>query len=128
MKHSFYKELECVFNKILKCNLKILLWNVNATVGREYVYKQNNWEWGFTQICKDHGLRVVSFHTSKNFKSAMFPHCNIHKFTWTSPRGKNLNQTDHILTYRRRNSSVLDVHSFRAAACPNLQLKEFIPP
>jgi hypothetical protein len=25
MKHSFYKELECVFNKILKCNLKILL-------------------------------------------------------------------------------------------------------
>jgi hypothetical protein len=41
-------------------------------------------------------FRVVNFATSKNLtvKSTMFPHRNIHKFTWTSPDGKTHNQID----------------------------------
>jgi hypothetical protein len=46
----------------------------------------------------------------------MFPHCNIHKYTWTSPEGKIHNQTDHV-SDRRRHSSILDVRNFRRAAC-----------
>jgi len=47
----------------------------------------------------------------------MFPHRNIHKYTWTSPNGKIHNQIDHELIDRRWQSSVLDVRSFRGAEC-----------
>jgi len=65
------------------------------------------------------GVRLVNFATSKNLvvKSTMFPHRNIHKYTWASPDGKTHNQIDHVLIDRRWQSSVLDVRSFRRADC-----------
>jgi hypothetical protein len=39
VKDSFYKELECVFDKFPKYHMKILFGEFNAKVGR-----QDNWE------------------------------------------------------------------------------------
>jgi len=47
----------------------------------------------------------------------MFPHRNIHKYTWTSPAGKTHNQIDLILIDTTRHSIILDVQSFRGADC-----------
>jgi hypothetical protein len=47
----------------------------------------------------------------------MFPHHNIHKYTWTSLDGKTHNQIDHFLVDKRRHSSVVYVRSFRPATC-----------
>jgi hypothetical protein len=39
VKDSFYEELERVFDKFPKYHTKILLWDFNAKVGREDIFK-----------------------------------------------------------------------------------------
>jgi hypothetical protein len=91
--------------------MKILLGDFNAKVGREDILKPTIGNESLHEISNDNGIKVVNFATSKNLRvnSTMFPHRNIHKYTWTSPDGKTHNQIDHFLVYRRRHSSVLDV-------------------
>jgi hypothetical protein len=100
--------------------MKILL-DFNAKVSIEDIVKPTIGNESLHEISTDNVVRVVNFATSKNLtdKSTMFPHCNIHKFTWTFPAGagKTNNQIDCILTERKRHLSILDVQSFRAADC-----------
>jgi hypothetical protein len=51
------------------------------------------------EISNDNVVSLVNFATSKNLivKSSMFPHHNIHKYTWTAPDGASQNQIGHIL-------------------------------
>ena len=88
--------------------MKILLGDFNAKLGREDIFKPAIGNESLQEISNDNGVGVVHFATSKNLtvKSTMFPHPNIHKFTWTSPNGKIHNQIDHILIDRRRYSSI----------------------
>jgi len=44
----------------------------------------------------------------------MFPHRNIHKYTWASLDRNNHNQIDHILI-DRWHSPILDIRSFRGS-------------
>jgi hypothetical protein len=79
--------------------MKILLGDVNAKLGKEYIFKLTIGNESLHEISNDSGVRLVNFATSKNLtvKSTMFPHCNIHKVTWTPPDGRTHNQIDHIL-------------------------------
>ena len=110
-KDSVYEELEQVFDNFPKYHMKILLGDFNAKVGRENIFKPTIGNESLHQDSNDNGVRLVNFATSKNLviKSMMFPHRNIHKYTWTSPDGDTHNQIDHILIDRRRHSSILDV-------------------
>jgi hypothetical protein len=77
--------------------MKVLLGDFNAKVCREDIFKPTIGNESLHEISNDNG--VVNFATSKNLivKSMMFPHHNIHKFTWPSPVGKTHNHFDHIL-------------------------------
>jgi len=99
--------------------MKILLGDFNEKVGRENIFKPTIGNESLHQHSNDNGVRTVTFATSKNLvvKSTMFPHQNIHKYTWTSLDGTTHNQIDHILIDRRRHTSILDVRSFRGADC-----------
>ena len=108
-----------MFDHFPKYHMKILLGDFNAKVGRENIFKPTIGQESLHQDSNDNGVRLVNFATSKNLvvKRTMFPHRNIHKYTWTSPDGKNHNQINHVLIDWRWHSSVLDVRSFRGADC-----------
>jgi endonuclease/exonuclease/phosphatase family metal-dependent hydrolase len=118
-KDSFYEELEEVFDHFPKHHMKLLLGDFNAKVGREDTFKPTIGNESLHEDCNDNVVRVVNFATSKNLvvKSTMFPHRNIHKYTWTSSDGKTHNQLDHILIDRRWHASILDMRPFRGADC-----------
>jgi hypothetical protein len=119
IKDSFYKELEQVFDQFPWHHMKILLRDFNTKVGRKDIFKQITGNGILHEANNDNGVRVENFATSKNLivKSTSFPHHDIHKHTWTSPDGVTHNQIDHVLIDKRRNSNILDVHSFRGANC-----------
>jgi hypothetical protein len=119
VKDSVYEELEHVFDKFPKYHMKILLGEFHAKVGKEDIFIPIIGKESLHLISNVNGVGLANFATSKNLrvKSTMFPHRNIHKYTWTSPDEKHHNQIDHILVDRRRHSNVLDVRSFRSADC-----------
>jgi hypothetical protein len=82
--------------------MTILLGHFNAKVGREDIFKPTIGNENLHEISNDNGVWLVNFATSKNLRvqSTMFPHRNIHKYTWMSPDGKTHNQIDHILVER----------------------------
>ena len=118
-KDSFYEELEQVFDHFPKYHIKMLLGDFSTKVGRGNIFKPTIGQESLHQDSNDNGVRLVNFATSQNLvvKRTMFPHRNIHKYTWTSPDGKTHNQIDHLLIDRRWYSSVLDLRSFRGADC-----------
>jgi hypothetical protein len=109
LKDSFYEELERIFDKFPKYHMKILLGDFNAKVGREDIFKPLIGNKNLPEISNNNGVRVVNFATSKNLivKSMVFPHCNIHKCTLTSPNGKIHNDIDNILIDRQRHQVYL---------------------
>jgi hypothetical protein len=119
VKDRFYEELRRVFDQSPRYDMKILLGDFKANVGRKKIFTLTIRNERFHEISNDNGVRIISFAISKNFfvECTMFPHRKIHKHTWTSPEGNTHNQIDHILIGRRRHSSILDVPSFRGADC-----------
>jgi len=97
-KDCFYEELEQVFDHFPKYHLKILLGDFDAKVRRENIFKPTIGNKSLHQHTNDNDVRIVNFAASKNLvvKSTMFPHRNIHTYTWTSLDGKTHNQINHI--------------------------------
>jgi exonuclease III len=119
IKDSFDEKLEQVFDQFPRYHMKSFVGDFNAKVGREDIFKPIIGNESLHGISNDNGVRVVNFATSKNLivTSTTFPHCDIHKHTWTSPDGVTHNQIDHVLIDKIRHSNILDVRSFRGADC-----------
>jgi hypothetical protein len=111
VKDSFYKEQECVFNQFPEYHMKILLGDFNEKVGREDISDSKTGNERLHEISNNNGVTEVNFTSSKNLihKSVMFVHCNIHKYTWTSPDWKMNNQIDYVMKDKRWHSSTRDI-------------------
>jgi hypothetical protein len=119
VKDSFCEVLGSVFDQFPRQDMKILLDDFNAKVGRENIFKLAIGNDSLREISNDSGVRAVNFATSKNLipKSTTFPHRRIYKCKWNSPEGKTHNQINHVLIDRRRHSSKIDIRYFGRSDC-----------
>jgi hypothetical protein len=119
IKDNFYKEPKQVCDQFPRYNMKILMGDFNAKVGREDIFKPTIGNESLHEASNDNGVRAVNFSTSRNLilKSTTFPQRNIRKHTWTFPDGVTHNQIDHVLIDKRHHSNISGVQSFRGANC-----------
>jgi hypothetical protein len=75
IKDSFYEELGRLFDQFPRYDMKILLVDFNAKVGKEGIFKPTIGNESSHEISNDNGVRVINFATSKNLvvKRTMFP-------------------------------------------------------
>jgi hypothetical protein len=76
IKDSFYEGLEQVFDQFPRYHMKIVLGDFNAKVGREDIFKPIIGNESLHEASKNNGV-----------VKSTFPHCDVHKHTWTSPDG-----------------------------------------
>lgn len=119
MKEQFYDKLSVIYDECPKADIKIVLGDFNAKIGREACFYQTIGKHSLHETSNDNGIRIIDFAASLNLvvKSTWFEHKNIHKATWISPDGNTRNQIDHILIDGRHFSSILDARTFRGADC-----------
>jgi hypothetical protein len=94
---TFYEELKQVLHLFSKHRIKILLGDFNEKLETETIFKTAIENKSLHEDSNNNGVRVVNFTTSKDLvvNSTMFPHRNIHKYTYTSP-DKEDSQSDWI--------------------------------
>jgi hypothetical protein len=60
VKDSFYEELGRVFDQFPRYDIKSLLGDINAKVGKEYIFKPTIGNESSQEISNDNGVRVVN--------------------------------------------------------------------
>jgi len=115
IKEEFYNLLEQNINQTANSDIKIILRDFNAKVGKEDVYKPTNGNESLHNETNNNGIKMIQFAVSKvfNVRSTTFPQKNIHKETWYSTDGRTANQIDHFLISNRFRSAITDIRALR---------------
>ena len=125
VKDVFYEGLRAAYEKCPKHDVKMIIGDVNAKVGREEIFRPVIGKCGLHENTNENGLRLVYFATEMGMviKSTWFMHKKINLATWKSPDGKTLNQIDHCLIDGRHSSDVINVKTCRG---PNVDSDHFM--
>ncbi|XP_044573682.1 craniofacial development protein 2-like [Drosophila ananassae] len=118
IKDDFYNALTSSLTRIGRGDVKILMGDFNAKIG-----PNNN---GLETIMGKHGVGSRSNNGDRlidlcqTFQlvigGTVFPHKEVHKYTWTSPNGHTRNQIDHICISKKWRRSLMDVRNRRGAS------------
>ncbi|XP_060665604.1 craniofacial development protein 2-like [Drosophila nasuta] len=115
VKDAFYARLEDTYDRCPNHDVKIILGDFNAKIGRERIFDRTVGQFSLHETTSNNGFRLIDFATARNMvvSSTRFRHLDIHKATWLSPDQKTRNQIDHVVIDGRHASSVMDVRTFR---------------
>ena len=118
-KDNFFDQIENAVNACPRHDVKIVLGDFNAKIGRQPEYRQITGAHSLHELSNDNGQRTIELAASLNMvvASTRFPRKDIHKWTWTSPDGVTRNQIDHVLINNRYLSCLSHVRSYRGANC-----------
>ena len=117
IKDEFYNQLQTEIESLPRHELKIIMGDLNAKVGSDNTnYERAMGREGCGSM-NDNGERLLETCTTYDYVigGTLFQHQDIHKLTWCSPNGRDINQIDHLMingTWRR---SLLDVRVRRGA-------------
>lgn len=116
-KDSFFEELQTCLDVCPRGDIKIVIGDCNAQVGRETYFRPTIGKHSIHEQSNDNGLKLIYFAGSNNMVigSTLFSHKRIHLATWKSNDGATTNQIDHVLISAKHLSSLIDVRTFRGA-------------
>lgn len=114
-KDQFYEELTTTLLQCPRTDIIILMGDFNAKCGSNK--SDSTGSHGLHNEINDNGHRLRSICSEFRLVigGTLFPHKNIHKYTWTQPGNRAKNQIDHICISHRWKSSLLDVRTKRQA-------------
>ena len=116
-KDQFYQVLQNEIEQIPRHDMIIIMGDMNAKVGNDNTYYTREMGKNGCRVMNENGERLADFCALNNMVigGTLFPHQSIHKLTWQSPNGRDINQIDHFMingTWRR---SLQDVRVRRGA-------------
>ncbi|KAL5246977.1 hypothetical protein ACHWQZ_G018993 [Mnemiopsis leidyi] len=117
-KDAFYRELNDVQSELPAHDIKLVLGDFNARVGRDNeAHPGVIGTHSYHMESNDNGKRMLDFCAMHQLTigGTLFEHKDIHKTTWRSPNGQTVTQIDHICISKRWSHSLLDVRSMRGA-------------
>lgn len=116
-KMIFYQQLAQIVEAAPTYDVKIILGDFNAQVGKEREYWGTIGRHSLHENTNDNGKKLIDFATGHDMvvSSTCFPHKDIHKRTLRTPDGKSYTQIDDVLIDRRRATCIMDVRCMRGA-------------
>lgn len=103
MKLDFYDAIQVELEKIPQNDLTTIMGDINAKVVQDDKCGSSN--------MNENGEYLAEFCGNSNLviSGKIYPHKEIHKLTWVSSDGRDINQKDHIVVNGRWRRSLQDV-------------------
>jgi hypothetical protein len=117
-KDDFYSLLEKTYNERPRHDIRIVIGDLNAQVGREEEFRPTIGKFSMHPESNENGLRLINFAAAHKLviSSTVFRRKEIHKATWVSPDSRTKTQIDHLLIDSRHASDVLNARTYRFTA------------
>jgi hypothetical protein len=102
-------------NQIASSDIKIILRDFNAKVGKESIHKPTIGNGSLHNETNNNGIKMIQFAISNglNIRCTTFPYKDIQRETGYSSDGRMANQTDHVLISNRFRSAITHIRALR---------------